>query len=332
MEEIMTSRFSLFAKAMLLGFAAWAAGVGVDGSVARADFITFDPDGANNPNGTGSLAPIPNVTGFDYSVGNFLGQGLVTARNAWTPTNPTTFQVYYQAALAGLINTTGTFAPTGLNSTYEITAVASFTAVVTNVSGNSLTFAVAPAASQTNSFLRFFYDQNTATFANNLNGTGFNDGTQILTSNPFASPTSTGNFTSSTQPPPALFDAFAPDNYSGKQSVAGNGSDVFTANNVNTNAAFFVSPALSSVSYNTSLVLPFSGTNPSGLFTGLGPGGITITPSLGNTNGVSGPDYQFQADANIFPNTVPEPASMTLLGMGLAGAFGYGWRKRQRTA
>ncbi len=44
------------------------------GAWARADFINFDPDGGNNPNGTGSL-PATTINGFDQAVGNMLALG-----------------------------------------------------------------------------------------------------------------------------------------------------------------------------------------------------------------------------------------------------------------
>jgi len=50
------------------------ASVGLAGAWARADFINFDPDGANNPNGTGSL-PATTISGFDQAVGNALAVG-----------------------------------------------------------------------------------------------------------------------------------------------------------------------------------------------------------------------------------------------------------------
>jgi len=356
----MTKHRRHLARALWLGLAAWAAGAGILGASARADFITYDPDGPNNPNGTGSL-PAQTISGFELSVGNVLGQGAVTAvtnfalNQADGGTRPTTFQTYFQANLAGLINTNGTsVAPAGNNSTFETTVIASLTETVTSFNANTggtnpqqtVRFALAPTQSS-QSFVRFYYDA--PPNSNSLAGTGFNDGTLILTGFPIATPDGTGGFAinlnANGSPIVQQFDQFptnnaASDNYGGKQSVVGNGSSVVQFLVTGTpNPAFF--PAglglNTRLSFNTSQITPFGSTDPSGAFVGLagatnGIGGafVPIIPTLGATNGSSGPDFQFQGDSNVVP--VPEPASLTLLGLGLAGAFGYGWRRRKQAA
>jgi len=369
----MTKHRRLRARALWLGLAAWAASAGVLGASARADFINYDPDGTSAPNG--SSLPTQTISGFDLSVGNVLAQGsnaaVAAAAGGAAPNTPaTTFQIYFQANLAGLIDTGGTsVAPTGNNRTFETTVIASVTETVTSFTANTggtspqqtLRFAVANTQSP-QSFVRFYYDQNpnpgtqppTAaswpTQSNNLAGTGFNDGTLILTGFPIATPDGTGGFGVNLASPTGVtpvtqrYDQFpdstaASDNYGGKQSLVGNGSSVIQFLVTGTPDPNFFKTILPRLSFNTSQVTPFQSVDPSKLFTALtgavnGIGGTftPITPNTGpdspaGTNGFTGTDFQFQADANVVP--VPEPASMTLLGLGLAGAFGYGWRKRK---
>jgi len=59
------------------------ASVGLAGASARADFINFDPDGANNPNGTGSL-PATTISGFDQAVGNSVPGGRQLVHSCYT--------------------------------------------------------------------------------------------------------------------------------------------------------------------------------------------------------------------------------------------------------
>ena len=74
---------------------------------------------------------------------------------------------------------------------------------------------------------------------------------------------------------------------------------------------------------NATLIDPYKQIDPSRLFGG-------YAPNLGTINGLTGTDFIFQADANgSFVRTVPEPASLVLLGVGLAAAGAFSRRRTQ---
>jgi hypothetical protein len=282
------------------GIAALAVGV-MAGHISAAS-ITFDPDGAAPAN------PPQTINGLDWAVGNTLATGI----------NPltvgATFQQYYQATLAGVINPQGfTVAPTGLNSNFEITAVMSATQLVTSVStlggSTSVTYQLAPVQSA-NSFFEIWYDPGRD--ANNLTGTGFNNGTRIYVGGPNPAKVSLGNYAASTAI--ELFDQFGADNYGGKQSVVGTGGLTDDNTVAARDASFFITD-IASMAFNTSKVTPFKEVDPSQLFAGVAGGAPpAIVPIIGNPVGFSSdaPDIQFQSDANVTFTPVPEPGGMLL--------------------
>jgi hypothetical protein len=248
-----------------------------------------------NPSGT-PATPTETIGGLDFAPGNAL------AVSALPLSVGKTFQLDYQATLAGLISPTGIdFSPPGLNSTYQITAVASFTEVVTSLSANNsvATFALAPTQSP-NSFFELYF--NPAVIADNLAGTGFNSGTLILSGKLNPTIANSSNFAmaldASGNPVIQPLDLFNPSNYPGQLTVTGVGSALFNADATSFDPAFFLTPVVQ-FGFNTSTSVPFQTTDPSMLFVGA-PGGAapTVVPNRGAINGSTGPDFQFQADAN----------------------------------
>src|SRR5262249_46882023 len=173
--------------------------------------------------------------------------------------NPT-FQILYQAALTDIIDSGGDSAGVpGLNdrtavNPFEVTLVASVTLEVTSVdpAGGTITFSVASTQAPA-SFFRLYYDDDTGTFADSLAGTGFTDGTLILSGSPIATPSGQGSFANALNPspppgqPPFVldgYDQFGSDDYSGFQSVVGSGAArvEIRVDQASVNPGFIMSP------------------------------------------------------------------------------------------
>jgi len=137
------------------------------------------------------------------------------------------------------------------------------------------------------------------------------------------------------------FDKNGTNNYPGITSVVGNGSSVIDINVSAVDPTFFISnPTAIQLHLNSSLITPFDTVDPSAKFRnkdtaaslGATVPGTLVTPNIGTVNGDltgGGGDIQFQADANSSLSVIPEPTSITLMGLGLAGLFGYGWRRKR---
>jgi len=339
------------AKAVATGVVAMAAAVAIPGP-SRADFIMFDPDNGGN-------APKNVVNTFQYGAMNALGQASIPT------TTGSTFQLLFQGQLNSIITNTGAqVTPAGLNASgtvgtvapYEITVVGSATEIVNggNV-GSTATFQLAPVQNP-NSFIEIYYDP--LQDANALQGTGYNNGTLILRA--LATPTTpnVSNFSLTNPQPSPLpnFDSFGNNDYSTAgpggtniTSVKGSGSTKFDAIITYLDPTFFIAPAVGDsgrqlvvgdlMNFDVGQFSPFDKIDPSKRFTTVANAGTGSGPAptyfanVGSINGVSGPDFQFQALAeNNFTGAIPEPTSMTLLGLGLAGVFGYGWRRREQAA
>jgi hypothetical protein len=289
---------------------------------AQTTPFTFDPTGT--PGATGDIT---GLGALDQSPGNALSVGGVV-----TPVGGQA-NLLYQANLGTLNNTAGN--PVFLNGTGGnfFTFVAgfreTFTSVTTGGGNTTATFALAAGAPN------FFVMYATAAPGDNLTGLGFTSGTPILMGTINAT-----NFTSSFSETlasiasPVQFDQFGTNNYPGVTSVTGVGASQFNARITSFNANYF--PSLSATNltlsfFNTSQVTPFLQVDPSGRFSSNGVANGDVVANRGAINGVSGPDFQFQADANTsFQVTaVPEPETYALLlgGLGLVG-FVVGRRRR----
>ena len=249
---------------------------------AGTDPFEFDPDGP------GPDAPII-VNSLDWLPGSALSIGSVSLPVA--PENKALTTLAH-AKLGNFMNSNGqVILGTGLNSAYELTMVTSIPETGSSF-GSSAFFSFDSTGSP--NFFELWWDPSQDSSA--LAGTGYNNGTLIL-SGIVTAASSTFNATSTT---PVNFDQYLSDNYPAIDTVSGNGGGQIAVAVTFANPSFFPSQLPETLLFNTSQITPYKQTDPSAKFTASAGGGApTKVPAIGPINGVSGPDFQFQADANM---------------------------------
>lgn len=249
---------------------------------AATQAFEFDPDGP------GPEAPI-TVNSLDWLPGSSLSVGSVPLPVA--PASAASTALAHNK-LGNFLNSNGqAILGTGLNSAYELTMVTSIPEIGTS-SGSTAYFGFDSTGSP--NFFELYWDPSKDSSA--LAGTGYNNGTLIL-SGIVTSASSTFLVTSTT---PTNFDQFGSDNYPAIDTVSGNGGGQIAVAVTFANPSFFPSQLPETLLFNTSQITSYKQTDPSALFTASAGGAAPAqVPAIGPVNGASGPDFQFQADANM---------------------------------
>jgi hypothetical protein len=319
-------------KAPLFALAAAAA-------CALSSARTADAANTFQFNQAGTGAPGTTIAGFNLSASNALAKGGNDAVNVGGVGS--TFQLYVQGQIGNLIGPSGQVIAI---SPGQLTAVASITEVVTgiNAATHVATFAVAPTQALGSGLALY---ANATQVANPSAGTGFITGGPILTATAITSPQGTlNNFQNNGGTVPFDQSPTPVGNPATPNSVNGSGVSTIDFSVTGTNNAYFPigGPALIALHLgNAGANTPFTLVNPSLSFTS--PSGVTVIPNLGTVNGdapvanggggLGGPDIQFQVSGSVSGITaVPEPSSLCLMGLGLAGVFAVARRKAAKVA
>lgn len=325
----------------LLPIAALAASLFAPLGASATNPIFFDPAGT----GAGFQIDV-----LDWAPGNALAVGGNPTTGLFTGDTVT---LLYQANLGSAIrNGSNVFSNGDGGKTFTI--VAGFTENVTGLgflgsgSGATLGVTLDLASSPTTNFIYIY--ANSA--GNDLAGTGFAGApgdlifkahvSSINSSNFFFSGSCTGSCDadfSDWVPDTDKLDKFNSDNYPGIQTIIGSGSTDLEAVIDFVNPLYFPVMDYSQAAFtffNTSQVDPYNQTNPSALFSSDGVADGDTANNIGSVNGapVDGVDrnFQFQVDGNQSFQATPEPGSLALVGLAIAGFGVASSRRRSKQA
>lgn len=285
-----------------------AAGLFVAVGAAQATVsFTFNPTGAGF--GAGAIA---GVTTLDQAVGSTLA---LNATNRGRPLAlGTEITDYYQANLAIAQDENGDPVFTNGVGSKFFTFVATFTEYVTSSvvdgTGVKTTFSITGGT---------FKMCAQSASGNNLAGTGF-----ACAGNGILSGTIKGGNATQTSFAERLvtLDGFNGDSWGGTQTVTSSGAANLMAQLDFVDAGYFpdlnVNTQLTLAAVNSSLITPYAQTNPSRQFSSDTVANGDVAANVGPVNGVSGPNFIFQSDANS-SFAIPEPGSLAIVGVALAG-------------